>query len=89
MHVRTMQIEALDAEAAELALAAEAVAVAEAAERALAMKVLRISNATGPKAGFVSGLFELRGEKVNDRPVWKKSGMQRMHRSAVRLGGDV
>ena len=95
-----MQVEALDAEAAERALAeeaeaaeralaAEAAAVAEAAERALAMKVLRISNTTGPEAHIVSGPFELRDEKVNGRPVWKNSGMQRMHRSAVRLGGDV
>ena len=97
-----MQVEALDAEAAALALAAEAeaaeralaaeaAAVAEAAERALTMKALRISRATGPNAHMVSGLFELRDEKVNGRPVWRKSeksGMQQLHRSAVRLGGD-
>ena len=99
-HAHAMQVEALDAEAAALALAAEAkaaeralaaevAAVAEAAERALTMKALRISRATGPNAHMVSGLFELRDEKVNGRPAWRKSsGMQRMHRLLVGLGAD-
>ena len=69
-----LQVAAMDAASFEQLCASESAAWVVAEERARQAPYITISNATGPRAGFVNGMFKLMAaKKVSGAPVWRRA----------------